>query len=95
VIQGFRCKATDDLFKTRKVKKDTPASDAASVALRKLAMLDAAQALGDLRIPPNNRLELLKGDRDGQHSIRINAQWRICFKWTEGGPRDVEIVDYH
>ena len=65
------------------------------VALRKLTILDAAVSLGDLRSPPANRLEALKGDRRGQHSIRINDQWRICFTWTDTGPEDVEIVDYH
>jgi toxin HigB-1 len=63
-------------------------------AWRKLAMLDAAEALGDLRVPPGNRLEKLAGDRAGQYSIRINRQWRICFRWPEAGPEDVEIVDY-
>ena len=64
-------------------------------ALRKLFMLDKAQVLNDLRIPPANRLEALKDDRKGQHSIRINDQWRICFVWTVNGPSAVEIVDYH
>ncbi len=64
-------------------------------ALRKLVMLDAAETLDDLRVPPGNRLEALRGDRAGQHSIRINQQWRICFHWTDAGPADVEIVDYH
>jgi proteic killer suppression protein len=63
--------------------------------LRKLRLLNQARALSDLRIPPGNRLEALKGDRSGQFSIRINDQWRICFIWTEGGPAHVEIVDYH
>jgi proteic killer suppression protein len=63
--------------------------------LRKLAILDAAVILDNLRVPPGNRLEALKGDREGQHSIRINDQWRICFIWTDTGPQDVEIVDYH
>jgi len=63
--------------------------------LRKLVVLDAAVTLGDLRSPPGNRLEALKGDRSGQHSIRINDQWRICFVWTDSGPEEVEIVDYH
>ncbi|HUY45917.1 MAG TPA: type II toxin-antitoxin system RelE/ParE family toxin [Streptosporangiaceae bacterium] len=58
-------------------------------------MLDAAEVLGDLRVPPGNRLEKLAGDRAGQYSIRINQQWRICFRWTEAGPEDVEITDYH
>ena len=64
-------------------------------ALHKLVMLDAAETLDDLRVPPGNRLEALRGDRAGQHSIRINQQWRICFHWTDAGPADVEIVDYH
>jgi len=66
-----------------------------SVALRKLRLLNQARTLGDLRVPPGNRLEALKGDRAGQHAIRVNDQWRICFVWREGGPADVEIVDYH
>ena len=65
------------------------------VALRKLDMVDAATRLDDLRSPPGNRLEALKGDRRGQHSIRINRQWRVCFRWTPDGPEAVEIVDYH
>jgi len=67
----------------------------AAIALRKLDMIDAAEELSDLRSPPGNRLEALKGDRKGQHSIRINDQFRICFRWTKGGAEDVEIVDYH
>ena len=67
----------------------------ADVAKRKLDMLDAANKLLDLRSPPGNRLEPLKGDREGQHSIRINDQYRVCFRWTDNGPTDVEIVDYH
>ena len=66
-----------------------------TVAMRKLAMLNRAAALSDLRVPPNNQLEALKGDRFGQHSIRINRQWRVCFVWTDAGPAEVEIVDYH
>nr|WP_324250476.1 type II toxin-antitoxin system RelE/ParE family toxin [Stenotrophomonas rhizophila] len=65
------------------------------LAERKLQLLDAAQTLAFLRSPPGNRLEALSGDRRGQYSIRINAQWRLCFVWTDAGPRDVEIVDYH
>jgi proteic killer suppression protein len=65
------------------------------VAMRKLAMLNQAGRLDDLRVPPGNRLEALKGDRTGQHSIRINDQWRVCFRWTDGDAEDVEIVDYH
>ena len=66
-----------------------------SVMHRKLVMVNAAAKLEDLRVPPGNRLEPLKGDRKGQHSIRVNQQWRVCFRWTESGPADVEIVDYH
>ena len=69
--------------------------DIQQVALRKLRMLNQARVLSDLSIPSGNRLEALKGGRHGRHSIRINQQWRICFLWTEGGPADVEIVDYH
>ena len=65
------------------------------MALRKLVILDAAENLGDLRVPPGNRLEKLSGDRAGQHSIRINDQWRICFRWTKVGPEEIEITDYH
>ena len=64
-------------------------------ALRKLLILDAAETIDDLRVPPGNRLEKLKGDRAGSYSVRINQQWRICFRWTAAGPEDVEIVDYH
>jgi proteic killer suppression protein len=71
------------------------AADIFSTARRKLGMLDAARTLNALRVPPANRLEALKGDRRGQHSIRINDQWRICFRWTDLGPEAVEILDYH
>ncbi|WP_306884913.1 type II toxin-antitoxin system RelE/ParE family toxin [Amorphus orientalis] len=70
-------------------------ADIQAVGLRKLRMMNQARVLEDLRVPPGNRLEALKGDRKGQHSIRINGQWRICFRWTDGGPSNVEIVDYH
>lgn len=66
-----------------------------TIAMRKLAMLNQAGRLDDLRVPPGNRLEALKGNRTGQHSIRVNDQFRVCFRWTEAGPEDVEIVDYH
>ena len=92
MIQSFKCKETQALFEggsPRKFRAFLP------VAERKLAQLDAAQTLDFLRAPPGNRLEVLKGDRKGQHSIRINDQWRICFIWSEVGPTDVEIVDYH
>ncbi len=70
-------------------------ADLQRVALRKLVMLDAAETLSDLRVPPANRLEKLSGDREGQHSIRINERWRICFVWKEGDAYGVEVVDYH
>lgn len=70
-------------------------SDIQAVALRKLRLLNQARVLNDLRVPPGNRLEALRADRSGQHSIRINDQWRICFIWQEGGAHNVEIVDYH
>jgi proteic killer suppression protein len=75
----------------------TPASwrSFSKAAIRKLDMLDGAVSLGDLRSPPGNRLEALKGDRAGQFSIRINDQWRVCFRWTDNGPADVTIIDYH
>ena len=65
------------------------------MALRKLMLIDAAERIDDLRVPPGNRLEALKGDRKGQWSIRINSQWRICFKWVKGHAEDIEIIDYH
>ena len=70
-------------------------TDIQDAALRKLRMLNQARALADLRVPPGNRLERLRGNRSGQYSIRINEQWRVCFEWHEGAPRNVEIVDYH
>jgi proteic killer suppression protein len=70
-------------------------ADIQNVALRKLRLLNQARVIGDLRVPPGNRLEALRADREGQYSIRINDQWRICFVWDEGGPKHVEIVDYH
>ena len=92
MIKSFRCPETRRFFETGRSKRF---SSIATVAARKLAMLDAAQTLEFLRSPPGNRLEALRGDRRGQHSIRINDQWRICFKWTAVGPMNVEIVDYH
>ena len=91
-IRSFRAADTSELHQTGHSKRWAAI---AKVAVRKLDMLDAAQALADLRAPPGNRLEALHGDRAGQHSIRINDQFRICFRWTDGGPEDVEIVDYH
>jgi proteic killer suppression protein len=93
VIKSFRDREAERLFDRRPTRRF--GSDVQRVALRKLRMLDAAERLEDLRVPPGNRLERLRGERTGQHSIRINDQWRICFRWREGDARDVEIVDYH
>ena len=93
MIQSFRCKQTEALFNRQHIRR-IPV-DLQRSALRKLKMLNQAQTLLDLRVPPANRLEALKGDRKGQHSIRINDQWRICFRWERGQAFDVEIVDYH
>jgi len=93
MIKSFRDRDTERLFQRQPVKK--LGSDVQRTGLRKLRMLDAATTLDDLRVPPGNRLERLKGDRDGQHSIRINEQWRVCFLWRSGDAYDVEIVDYH
>lgn len=93
MIKSFRDKDTDRLFQRQPVRK--LGTGVQRVALRKLRMLDAAMSLTDLRVPPGNRLERLRGDRAGQHSIRINDQWRICFRWHAGDAYDVEIVDYH
>ena len=93
MIRSFRSFEAERIWLGEVSRKLPP--DIQGTALRKLRMLNNAAALRDLAIPPNNRLEALKGDRGGQHSIRINDQWRICFRWTEGGPADVEIVDYH
>jgi proteic killer suppression protein len=93
VIRSFRDRETERLF--RRERSRALPRDQQRVALRKLVQLDAAAALADLRVPPGNRLEPLRGDRTGQHSIRVNDQWRICFRWREDGAHDVEIVDYH
>jgi proteic killer suppression protein len=91
-IIRFKCKDTEALFAGLRVRRWV---NVERPALRKLAQLDWSMVLDDLRVPPGNQLESLKGDRKGQHSIRINAQWRVCFVWTEQGPTDVEIVDCH
>lgn len=93
MILGFRSKQTEAIWRGTFVK-GLP-NDIQHVARRKLRMLNSAKKLDDLRIPPANRLEALKGDRKGQYSIRINDQWRLCFGWSEAGASDVEIVDYH
>ena len=92
MIKSFADKHTELLWNGETPKQFSAIS---KVALRKLDMLNAAHLLSDLLIPPGNRLESLKGDRLGQHSIRINDQWRVCFIWAEGDVEDVEIVDYH
>jgi len=93
MIRSFADRKTQRLFRDGNCSAAWRAFEA--TALRKLDMLDAATALADLRSPPGNRLEALKGDRKGQHSIRINDQWRVCFRWTKDGPEKVEITDYH
>ncbi|MEI8363583.1 MAG: type II toxin-antitoxin system RelE/ParE family toxin [Betaproteobacteria bacterium] len=91
-IQSFRCNETKVLYEGESAHRF---NNIKSVAERKLQMLEDAVELRDLRSPPGNRLEQLSGNRSGQHSIRINDQWRVCFFWTFNGPEDVEIVDYH
>lgn len=93
MIRSFRNSLTEDAF-NGVVKKGFPA-DLIKIARRKLRYLDAAMVLDDLKAPPGNRLEPLRGSRAGQHSIRVNDQFRICFVWTAEGPADVEFVDYH
>jgi proteic killer suppression protein len=93
VIKSFGDRDTKRLSDREPVRR-YPA-DLRRTMLRKLVALDAAEALEDLRVPPGNRLEKLKGDRAGQHSIRVNDQWRICFRWKDGDAHEVEIVDYH
>lgn len=91
-IQSFRCKDTQALFERLRVRRFLAIEP---VARRKLELLNAATQLDYLRVPPGNRLEALAGNRKGQHSIRVNAQFRLCFVWTADGPNQVEIVDYH
>ena len=93
MIRSFKCKETEMVF-SRQRSGRLP-HDIQRVALRKLRMLNRAVTLNDVRVPPANRLEKLKGDRVGQYSIRINERWRICFEWRDGDAFDVEIVDYH
>jgi proteic killer suppression protein len=93
MIKSFRCKETEKLFLRERSSRFS--ADLHRIALRKLLLLDAAERLEDLGIPPGNRLKRLTGNRQGQYSIRINDQWRICFRWSEGDAYEVEIVDYH
>ena len=92
MILSFKCADTAKLFQRIRVKRFV---NIEPIARRKLDLLHAAEALDFLRVPPGNRLEALRGDRVGQHSIRVNDQFRVCFVWTPQGPKDVEIVDYH
>ncbi|MXW21366.1 MAG: hypothetical protein F4Z95_11220 [Gammaproteobacteria bacterium] len=92
MIRSFKDRETRRFFEGRRVAAYQGFADQ---AVRRLVLLDSAETLGDLAALPSNRLEALRGDRAGQHSIRINAQWRVCFRWTADGPCDVEIVDYH
>ncbi len=91
-IRSFSCEETETLFNGQRVRRF---ANIENVAMRKLAMLHRAGRLDDLRVPPGNRLEALSKDRTGQHSIRVNDQFRLCFVWTDQGPTEVEIVDYH
>jgi proteic killer suppression protein len=93
MLQSFADTDTERVWQRQAVRKFHV--DLQRAALRKLAILDAAETIADLRVPPGNRLEKLSGDRAGQHSIRVNDQWRICLRWTKAGPEDVSITDYH
>ena len=93
MIESFRDSDTERVWRRQHVRRF--GAELQRIVNRKLLMLDAAETLADLRVPPGNRLEALRGDRAGQHSIRVNDQWRICFTWSEGAAENVEIVDYH
>lgn len=93
MIKSFRDRDSQRVFERQPVRRWAP--ELRRAALRKLLILDAADELADLRVPPGNRLEKLVGDRSGLHSIRINDQWRVCFEWRDGDAHEVEIVDYH
>ena len=92
MIKSFKCADTETLAKGVRIKRFV---NVATIARRKLRQLEIAGRIEDLRIPPGNRLEAFKGDRAGQYSIRIDNQWRVCFRWTQAGAEDGEIVDYH
>ncbi len=92
MIVSFKCRDTEYLFETGRSKRF---ANIKTITERKLALLEAAVTLASLKAPPGNRLEALAGNRKGQHSIRINDQWRVCFVWSDKGPMHVEIVDYH
>jgi proteic killer suppression protein len=97
MIQSFKTKATEDIFngKSTKAARKICPQNLWNITFRKLDQLDSVLTLDELRVPPGNRLEALSADRKGQHSIRINNQYRICFQWAMNGPKDVEITDYH
>lgn len=93
VIRSFRDSETQKIFERSRSRRFS--AGVQKLALRKLLILDAAESLDDLRVPPGNRLEKLKGNREGQHSVRVNDQWRVCFVWKDGDAHEVEVVDYH
>ena len=93
MIRSFRDKETERIWRRQRVRQLDDGTQ--RITLRKLLILDAAEVLGDLKVPPGNRLEKLKGDRAGSYSIRVNQQWRICFNWSDTGAEDVELIDYH
>lgn len=93
VIRSFRGKGAEAIWHRRYVKKLSP--ELAKLTYNKLALINAAESINDLRVPPGNRLEKLSGDRAGQYSVRVNDQWRLCFSWSAGGASNVELVDYH
>jgi proteic killer suppression protein len=97
MIQSFKNQGTEDVFdgKNSKMARKNCPQDLWKIAARKLEQIDSAAALNDLMVPPGNGLETLSGDREGQHSIRINDQYRVCFEWNDGNAENVEIIDYH
>ena len=93
MIRSFRDKDTEAIWQRRYIKRLSP--ELSRLAYSKLVLINAAESINDLRVPPGNRLEKLSGDRAGQYSVRVNDQWRICFTWSTGGAGNVELVDYH